>query len=139
MKKLAGMYLIGVGVAVALYFILNPFFSDSFDVMTVWHVLDVLMLIGLILALAFNYLFKRAKADNGAETAVTRQYLEANVLFFVTAGLTILFLYNWFSLLAQGNDYLVGNAPAWNLWNVIDTVLPITFGVTGCRLMREDS
>ena len=70
-----------------------------------------------------NYLYKRDKADSDAGTAITRHYLEANVLFFLTAGLTIAFLYNWFSLLSHGNDYLYGNAPAWNIWNVIDIVL----------------
>ena len=138
-KKPAGIYLISVAVLVALYFILTPFFSKSFDVQIVWHVLDVLMLFGLLVALGMNYLYKRDKADSDTGTAITRHYLEANVLFFLTAGLTIAFLYNWFSLLSYGNDYPYVNAPAWNIWNAIDIVLPITFGVTGCRLWREGS
>ena len=136
-KKPAGVYLVTVGVMVALNFVLNPFYPSGFDGMIVWHVLDVLMLMGLGLALFFNYLYKRDSTDGDATTAITRQYFEGNLYFFVTAGLTLWFLYNWFSLLAHGNGYLVGNAPAWNIWNVIDMVLPITFGLTGCRLMRE--
>ena len=138
-KKAAGLYLIAVGVLVALNFILSPFYPAGFDVMIVWHVLDVTMLLGLCLALLFNYLYKRDSGSGDADAPVTRQYFESNLAFFVTAGLTIWFLFNWFSLLAQGDNYLLGNAPAWNIWNIIDLVLPITFGVTGCRLMREGS
>ena len=138
-KRPAGIYLIAVGVLVALNFILNPFYPDGFDAMIVWHVLDVMMFLGLGLALLFNYLYKRDSTVGDSTTAITRQYLESNLAFFVTAGLTIWFLFNWFSLLAHGNSYLVGNAPAWNIWNMIDLVLPITFGITGCRLIREGS
>ena len=138
-KRPAGIYLISVALLVALYFILTPFFPESFDVTIVWHVLDALMLLGLLMALGFNYLYKRDQADRDKSMAITRQYLEANLVFFVTAGLTIWFLYSWFSLLSYGDDYLNGNSPAWNIWNVVDMVLPITFGVVGCRLWREGS
>ena len=62
MKKPAGIYLISVAVLVALYFLLTPFFSKAFDVQIVWHVLDVLMLFGLLVALGMNYLYKRDKS-----------------------------------------------------------------------------
>jgi hypothetical protein len=136
-KKPAGIYLIAVAGLVALYFILTPFFSESFDVMIVWHALDVLMFLGFGIALGVNYLHKRDNADKETGSNITRQYLEANVLFYITAGLTIMFLYNWFSLLSHGNNYLYGNFPAWNLWNIVDIAVPLTFGVTGCRLLRE--
>ena len=62
-KKPAGIYLIAVAVLVAVYFAINSFFVPKFDVMIVWHVLDVLMLTGLGLALFFNYVYKRDAAD----------------------------------------------------------------------------
>ena len=71
--------------------------------------------------------------------AVTRRYLEINVAFYVTAGVTVLFLHNWFSLLALGGDSLEGNHQAWVIWAVVDVVLPLVVGVTGCRLWREAS
>ena len=90
LKKLAGVYLVGVAVVVAVYFIINNFLAGSFDVLRVWYVMDVLMLIGLALALIFNYASMREEGGRG-ET-VTRRYLEVNTAFFVTAGVTILFL-----------------------------------------------
>jgi hypothetical protein len=143
LKKLAGVYMVGVAVVVAVYFIVNNFLAGSFDLLRVWHVLDVLMLIGLALALIFNYASMREEGGSGE--AVTRRYLEVNTAFFVTAGVMILFLHNWLSLLALGPDMalgpnsLNGNHQAWIIWAAVDTLLPLVLGVTGCRVWRESS
>ena len=57
LRKVAGAYLMGLAVVVAVYFIINRVLAESFDfdVVTTWYVLDVLMLIGLVLGLVFNY------------------------------------------------------------------------------------
>ena len=92
LKKLVGAYLICLAVVVAVWFIINTVIAESsdFDVLDVWYVLDVLMLIGLVLGIIYNYANKQTvKGDDGP---VTRRYLEANVTFYLTAALTILFL-----------------------------------------------
>ena len=139
LKKLVGAYLVVVGVVVAVFFIVNPLLADSIDVPNIWYVLDVLMLIGLVLALIFNYMRKQEIETQSQNGSVTRPYLEINALFYLTAGVTILFLHNWFSLLANGSDSLDGNHQAWVIWAFVDTLLPIAFGLTGCRLWRETS
>ena len=144
-KRLGAVYLIGVAVVVAVWFIINSFFVDSFDVMNVWHVLDVLMLLSLPVALDFNYRRKRkADAEREPGDAVNRRYLEANVAFYLTAALTILFLHNWFSLLALGAERALGlgsdmglNHQAWVIWGVVDTLLPLIIGATGCAMWRD--
>ena len=137
LKKLGSVYLVGVAVAVAVFFIVNPLLTDAIDVPAVWLVLDVLMVVSLAIALAYNAARKRAECGGDPGGAVTRRYLEANVAFYVTAAVTILFLHNWFSLLAEGTDSLDGNHQAWVIWAAVDTLLPIIVGVTGCRLWRE--
>ena len=62
-----------------------------------------------------------------------------NTAFYLTAGITILFLHNWFSLLANGSDSLDGNHQAWVIWAVVDTMLPLVLGVTGCAMWRDAS
>ncbi len=57
----------------------------------------------------------------------------------MTAGVTILFLHNWFSLLAFGGDSLDGNHQAWVIWAAVDALLPLVLGVTGCRLWLGES
>lgn len=138
-KKLVGAYLVIVGVAVAVFFIINALLADAVDVLSIWYVLDVLMLIGLVLALYFNYERKRDLESTEQDSSVTRSYLESNVLFYLTAGVTIIFLHNWLSLLANGADSLDGNHQSWVIWAFVDTLLPIAFGLTGCRLWREAS
>ena len=121
----------------AVYFITNNFLVDSIDVLAVWYVFDVLMGVGLVSALIFNYAHKREESDSDLDGSVTRRYLEATVLFYLTATVSILFLHNWLSLLALGNDSLEGNHQAWVIWAIVDTLAPITLGVTGCRLWCE--
>ena len=139
LKKLGAVYLIGVAVAVAVWFIVNPLLTDSVDVPGIWLVLDVLMAVALAIALAANYARKGAEDGGDAAGAVTRRYLEVNVAFYLTAAVTILFLHNWFSLLAGGTDSLDGNHQAWVIWAAVDTLLPLVVGITGCRLWRETS
>lgn len=137
-KKLFGAYLVGVAAVVAVWFIISTFFADSFNTLNVWYVLDALMAIGLAMALAFNYTRKR-RDDAGREPGdpVTRRHLEVNAAFYLTAGITIIFLHIWFSLLVNGADSLDGNHQAWVIWAVVDTLLPLTLGATGCALWRE--
>ena len=137
LKRLVGAYMVLVGVSVAVYFIINNFLVDSIDVLSVWYVLDVLMAIGLGLALVFNYAHKREESRSDPDAPVTRRYLESTALFHLTVVVTILFMHNWLSLLALGGDSLNNNDPAWVIWAIVDTLLPITLGLTGCRLWSE--
>ena len=137
LKRVAGAYLVLTAVAVAVFFIVNNFLLDSIDVQDVWFVLDVMMFVGLALALIFNYANKRGEGESGIDGPVTRRYLDASILFYVTVATAILFLHNWMSLLALGGDSLEGNHQAWVIWAIVDTLVPITLGVTGCRLWSE--
>ena len=138
-KKLAGAYLVGISIAVAVFFIINVFLVDAINVLAVWHVLDVLMLVGLALGMGFNYAHKRRVGGRDAGNPVSRSYLEANVAFYATTVIAILFLHNWFAFLATGDVSQGDNHTPWIIWAVVDTALPLTLGVTGCRLWRESS
>ena len=137
LKKPAAVYLIGVAIAVAVFFVINTFLIDSIEVLDVWYVLDVLMFIGLVIALPYNYARKRSECDGDPAGGVTRRYLDVNAAYYATVGVTILFLHNWFSLLAQGSESLDNNASAWVIWAFVDTMLPIVFAVTGRSLWKE--
>lgn len=140
LKRLGAAYLIGVAVVVAVFFIVNNVLDGDIPALTVWYVLDVLMAIALVVALVYNYSRKLDESDGDPGEGVTRRYLEVNVAFYLTAGLVILFLHNWFSLLALGSDSLDDNRrAAWTIWAAVDTLLPIVVGVTGCTLWREAS
>ena len=137
LKKLGAVYLIGVAIAVAVFFVVNTFLADSIDVLDVWYVLDALMFISLVIALPYNFARKRSECDGDPGGAVTRRYLDVNAAYYLTVGVAILFLHNWFSLLANGPESLDNNDAAWVIWAAVDTLLPITMAVTGRSLWKE--
>ena len=138
LKQVSAQYMMWVAVAVGGFFVINPFLLDSIDVPGVWQVLDVLMAIGLAAALVVNSARKWTEGGRDPNLPVTRRYVEINAAFYLTVGVTVLFLHNWFSLLAYGTDSLDGNEQAWIIWAAVDTLLPITLGVTGYRLWRNN-
>ena len=136
-KKLFGMYLIGVATVVAIWFITNTLFLDNLDVSSVWFVLDILMVIGLAVALAYNYDRKRKVDAQSSGDGISRRYLEANVALYLTAGITVLFLHSWIAFLKVGLE--ADNHQAWVIWAVVDTLLPLTLGITGCAMIKGSS
>ena len=139
LKKLGAVFLIGVAIAVAVFFVVNTFLADSIEVLDVWYVLDVLMFVSLVIALPYNFVRKRRECDVDPGSGVTRRYLEVNAAYYLTVGVAILFLHNWFSLLANGPESLDNNDAAWVIWAAVDTLLPITMAVTGRSLWKESA
>ena len=137
LRRVGAVYLVAVALAVAVFFVINQFLDDSVDVVQVWSVLNVPMVIGLAAALIFNLSRKMEEGARDPEAGVTRRYLEVNLAFYVTAAVSILFLHNWFSLLANGPDSLDGNHQAWVIWAFVDTALPLLLAATGFSLWRE--
>ena len=138
LKQVSAQYMMWVAVAVGGFFVINPLLNESIDVVLVWQVLDVLMAIGLAAAFIVNSARKVTEGGRDPGLPVTRRYVEINAAFYLTIGVTVLFLHNWFSLLAYGTDSLDGNHQAWVIWAAVDVLLPITLGVTGYRLWRNN-
>ena len=87
------------------------------------------MAVGMVIALAASYVDKsRVDSDGSADM---KRYIEANVVFYATVVVFLLFFWNWFSLLSPNNE------PDGQFWAVIDTLMPIVLGVTGCRVFRS--
>ncbi len=136
-KKLLGMYLILVATVVAVWFIITSLFVDSFSVNDVWYVLDILMVIGLAIGLAYNFDRKRKMDSQTGDSGISRRYLEVNLAFYLTAAVTILFLHNWIAFLNLGLE--LDNHQAWVIWAFVDTLLPLTLGTTGCTMLKGSS
>ena len=73
LRKLAGVYLVLVAIAVAVFFIVNPLLVDSIDVPAVWSVIDILMVIALALGLLFAYLGKQRVDAQGSRATAYRE------------------------------------------------------------------
>ena len=133
-KRLAGIYLVGLGAIVAVHFITTQFYDPTWagDSIAVWKVLDPLMAIGIVIVLitAFQGKCSAGRQSNGAD--VSRQYLEANFNYYFGIVLFIGLLWNWIGVgfIEPTNDNLL-------LWLVIDTTLPPFVGAAGIRLLRS--
>ncbi len=134
-NRLVAAYLVLLAVAVAVNFIVTPWYHPGGDEpFEVWEILDYFMAVGMVLALGYSYLEKRrVDADSSADV---KSYLGANAAFYGTVAVFLLFFWNWFSFLSgevRGND----NVADGQFWAVIDTLMPIVLGVVGCRLWRN--
>ena len=131
-KRLAGAYLAIVGAAVAVHFVLDPLiyeWAEGDGTPIVWIILDWLMALGLAIALWVTFEAKRA-ADAGSDL---REYLTANLGFYVAAALALLLVWN-----AVQIDWAAGDqTPDGQVWVFIDVVLPLLFVTLGLRLWNE--
>lgn len=124
--RAAGVYIILVGVAIAVHFIITPFYHAGGAPFTVWHVMNWLIAPGVLIMLAASYLGKR-RLDAEGPAELTR-YLEANGLFYGSVAASIIYFWNW-SLTLSPNNVADGQ-----FWSVLGAILPILMVVAGLRL-----
>ena len=131
-KKPVGWLLIAISVVIGVQYV----FQAAYDSAEVWFILDFAILASAAISLILNYVRKRTfDADN--DGGFSREYFEANVLFYASIALIMTFLYNWINLLvngddaADGSDYLI-------IWTAVDVSVVIISCVTGRYLIRSD-
>ena len=128
-KRVIGAYLALVAVVVLAQFVAWPLYVDDHADAAgdTWLILNWFMAAGLVLMLVIT---ARAKLSCDAEGGDDdRSWIRANVMFYLTVLLAIAFVPNWFAATWGEND----NG---TIWHVIDTVLPVLFGVQARRLLR---
>ena len=131
-KRVIGAYLALVAVAVLAQFVAYPLYVDDHAeaARDTWQILNWFMAAGLALMLVITC---KGKQSCDADTAGdTRQWVRANVMFYLTVLLAIAFVPNWFA--ATWGENANGT-----VWHAIDTVLPVLFGVQARRLLRPAS
>ena len=124
--RVAAAYLVLVGVAVAVHFIITPFYHSGDTAFVAWHYMNWFIAAALLVTLGASYAGKRRMESDGA--ADLKRYLEANVVFYGTVAASIIFFWNWFLELTPANvsDH--------QFWHVLGAVLPILMVVVGLRL-----
>ena len=135
LKRLAALYLILLGIAVASHFLATQLYDPTLEgsALDIWRVLDPLMVVGVFIALVCALLRKLENGDGTYNLGVSRDYLEANFAFYVSAVLLLLLMWNWlgFQFVDPPNDL------GW-LWLILDSVVPLVLLSTGIRLMRSE-
>ena len=131
-RRVIAAYLALVAVAVLAQFVAWPLYVDDHAEAAndTWLILNWFMAAGLALMLVITC---KAKQSCDADPAGdTRQWVRANVMFYLTVLLAIAFVPNWFA--ATWGENANGT-----VWHAIDTVLPVLFGVQARRLLRPAS
>ena len=134
LKYVLATFQLVVALVVGLYFAIGaglPIEDGTRG--TIWHVLDWFMAVSLAIAVAASFIRKRGLGGEPSDT-VTRDYFETNVTFYVALGVTLLFVWNWTTIVLFASD-----DPPSNLWAHVDTVFPLLIGANGFQLWRQAS
>ena len=77
LKRLAAVYMLLVAVAVAAHFRATQLYDPMLEgtALTVWRVLDPLMVVGVVAALIAAFVRKRGLGPDTVEQSVSREYL----------------------------------------------------------------
>ena len=119
-----------MAVVVLFHFVLNPFYESAVDPISVWHVLNWVMSLGVIIALALTYMRRERVGTDSATTT----YICVNAAFYAALVLAILFFWNWFDDLTAGED---GQSPTRGYyWVVINVTFVVLLGTVSARLWR---
>ncbi len=143
-KRIIGIVLIGIGVAVAVHTIVEPLYhvsSEAHPYSPLWNVLDPLMGLAIVLGLIVGYpRMKRASSDD-PDAPVTWERLAATTMFYGFLGVGILFFWSWFNTMSVSADFAPGKGEDVSVlvWIIIDTLLPLLLGATGVSLLRDDT
>ena len=128
LQRILGVYAMVIALAVAVNFILTPFFFDNDSGYPIWDVLDFFMAAAILIVFVASCLdmWRLCKAGDDADL---KRYVSVNVAFFATGVLLLLFFSNWAAHLA-GNEDLED----WTIWAIVDATLPLIVGAGGLRL-----
>ncbi|MDE2686043.1 MAG: hypothetical protein OXI16_00880 [Chloroflexota bacterium] len=133
-KYLLGLYQAIVAVAVFVFFSFSHVYRLVIPVEiganAIWWWLDILILLGLLMALVVSFQRKRVLDQSESDGGLTREYFEANLLFWATIVAILWFIRSWIAfVLNLENDF------AW--WTEIDTLVILVLYPSGSYLMRH--
>ena len=141
LKRISGVVLIVMAVAVAVHTIVEPLYytsSEGQPYSPLWSILGWLMMLPIGLGVIYSYLRKKDADSEGGNGTVTREFLAANTQFYGFLFVGILFLWNWFNQISPGLTAIGGDTVTL-VWILVDASLPLLSGTMGVFLLRGDS
>ena len=135
MKSLFSIYLKALVVVLYLQYIGSQFYDPLGEGMavTVYRVLDPLLVLGMVIVLYYAFQRKRA-VDSGPDDGVTREYLEANGVLYFGIALFFALLWSWIGFQFANPE----NSYGW-LWALIDLSLPLLFFASSVQLLKREA
>ena len=133
-KRLAVVFMLCLAGTVLVHFIGTQFYDPDLQgrALTAWRVIDPIMVAGLLMVLLLAFARKRRLDAEKADQSITREYLEANGVFYFSGALLAALLWNW-----VGVEWSEPITTQPLVWTLIDSALPLLLGSTAFRLLRE--
>ena len=143
-RRIVGIVLVVIGVAVAVHTIVEPLYhvsSEAHPYSPLWTILDPLMGLAIVLGLIVGYPRMKRASSAGPDASVTWERLAATTMFYGFLGVGILFFWSWFNTMSISADFAPGKGENVSalVWMIIDTLLPLLLGATGVSLLRDDT
>lgn len=134
MKSLFSIYLRVLAVVTYVQYIASQFYDPTGEGVadTVYRILDPLLVLGMIIVVYYAYQRKQS-VNESSEEAITREYLEANAVFYSGIALFFGLLYNYVGF--QFSD--PANSQGW-LWSLLDLTLPLLFYASSVQLLKNE-
>ena len=133
LPRLLAVLMLASAIVVVAHFTLSHFYADAIDTNDIWYVLNWIMAAGVLIALAYNFMRRRA-ASSGS---VSGSNLGANAAFYIAALLAIWFFWSWFGEFASGTE-AAGDAARSITWILVDGMYPLVTGNVACHLWSSD-
>ncbi len=124
--RVAAAYVVLVGIAVAIHFIVTPFYHAGDAPFTLWRYMNWFIAPAVLITVVASYAGKRRMDGEGSSDL--KRYLEVNTVFYGVVAAGIIYYWNWALSLSPGN------VPDGQFWSVLGAALPILMVVAGIRL-----
>lgn len=143
-KRIVGIVLVVIGVAIGVHTIVEPLYhvsSETHPYSPLWTILDPLMGLAIVLGLIVGYPRMKRASSAGPDAPVTWERLAATTMFYGFLGVGILFFWSWFNTMSISAGFAPGKGENVSalVWMIIDTLLPLLLGATGVSLLRDDA
>ena len=126
-QRVLAVYLLVVGLAVAVNFVATPFYHEGGDDYTVWDILNWFMAAAMVIAVVASFIEKRRSCEAGDDL---KRHVDANVVFYASVVVLLLFLAN------AGANLTGHDSESGDVWSAVDAAMPVLLGVVGVRLWR---
>ena len=122
--RLLSVYLLLMALAVGLNYLITPFYDDGSTGFPVWAAFNWPMGVATVIAFAVSARHWRRQGRPAADGPGVKEWLQANVRFYLSLILLLWFLNSWFDDLLD-----TGSGSLWNYVNVMFVAITLSAGL----------
>ena len=133
-KRLLAFYMVAIGIAVAVNFVLTPVYHDGTSQYPIWEILNWFMVAAALVILVVGFR-RRRDPDRADVTAV--EYLRGSFAYYGAIVLTMLMLWEWYWTLNPSSE--TGDAVTAHLiyFPIVNALFVVLALATGRHLWNE--